>query len=381
MSLVKFSYKEYEDEPRCWEISDATFSNINLIAGKNSSGKSRLLSVISSLGRLLTGQYVPTEPCKFLALIQLNEHQFSYEIAFKDGGVIDERLDVDGVNKLFRKEDGLGKIWYEKQGSFLDFKLPINALAAVNRRDEIQHPFLIELHQWASSIVMYAFGSDFGRSQLMDLSRADRILNGQTPQKINDTNDLVGIYTSSFIRFGDEFDKAVIADMNKLGYSLTHVGSDNLQKFLNFPIAALGLFTTESELGFQNCQVHMSQGMFRALALTIHLNLCAISKEKKLMLVDDIGEGLDFERSVAIIGLLISKAQENNLQIIMTTNDRFVMNEVPLEYWSVLKRKVGIVKMFNIRNSEEQFKKFKYLGLNNFEFFASDFFEPKVANE
>lgn len=381
MSLVKFSYKEYENEPRYWEISNATFANINLIAGKNSSGKSRLLSVINSFGRFLTGQYVPAEPCKFLALIQLNEHEFSYEIAFKDGGVIGERLDVDGVNKLFRGEDGSGKIWYEKQGDFLDFKLPINALAAVNRRDEIQHPFLIELHQWASSIVMYAFGSDFGRSQLMDLSRADKIFNSPTPQKINDTNDLVGIYTSSFIRFGNEFDKAVIADMNKLGYSLTDVGSDNLQKFLNFPIAALGMFTTESELGFQNSQVHMSQGMFRALALTIHLNLCAISKEKKLMLVDDIGEGLDFERSVAIIGLLISKAQENNLQIIMTTNDRFVMNEVPLEYWSVLKRKAGIVKMFNIRNSEEQFKKFKYLGLNNFEFFASDFFEPKVANE
>ena len=66
MSLVKFSYKEYENEPRYWEISNATFANINLIAGKNSSGKSRLLSVINSFGRFLTGQYVPAEPCSSL---------------------------------------------------------------------------------------------------------------------------------------------------------------------------------------------------------------------------------------------------------------------------------------------------------------------------
>ena len=43
MSLVKLSYTEYEGTERHWEINKATFSNINLIVGKNSSGKSRPL--------------------------------------------------------------------------------------------------------------------------------------------------------------------------------------------------------------------------------------------------------------------------------------------------------------------------------------------------
>lgn len=337
--------------------------------------------MINSFGRVLTGQFMPAEPCKFIAIIQLNNHEFSYEISFTNGGVIGEKLNVDGVNKLLRREDGSGNIWYEKQNDYLDFKLPLNAVAAANRRDEIQHPFLMELYQWANSVAFYAFGSDFGRSRVLDLSLADSLFNNPTPKKIDDSNDLVGTYTSAFLRFGKEFDEAVIADMHKLGYSLTDVGSDNIQTLTALPIAALGIFTVEKELGFRNPQMHMSQGMFRALALVIHLNLCAFSKERRLMLVDDIGEGLDFERSIAIISLLISKAKENELQIIMTSNDRFVMNEIPLEYWAVLKRTAGIVKMLNILNSKNQFKKFKYLGLNNFEFFASDFFEEKIADE
>jgi AAA15 family ATPase/GTPase len=381
MSLIKFSYSEFENDPRYWEISDVTFESINLVVGKNSAGKSRLLTVINSLAQILTGHQTPFASGEFSALIRLKDCNFLYEIGFRDGGVLREALVVDGIDKLLREDNGTGKIWYDKEGKFLDFKLPFNAVAAVNRRDEIQHPYLIELHHWASNVIKYSFGTDFGRTQVLDLSIVDKLFNNSTPSKINDTNDLVGTYSAAFLEYQDDYDRAIIDDMEKLGYSLTDIGSDNLQSFAAFPIAALGIFTVEKELGFKNPQMHMSQGMFRALALVIHLNQCIFSKEQKLILVDDIGEGLDFERSIAIIHLLIDKAKNNNLQLIMTSNDRFVMNEIPLDYWAVLKRKGNVVKMFNLHNSEDQFNKFKYLGLNNFEFFASDFFEPKVSND
>jgi hypothetical protein len=64
----------------------------------------------------------------------------------------------------------------------------------------------------------------------------------------------------------------------------------------------------------------------------------------------------------------------------MTTNDRFVMNQVPLEYWSVLVRKAGVVKLFNRLNSEKKFEDFKYLGLSNFDFFSSDFLSGAQDN-
>lgn len=56
------------------------------------------------------------------------------------------------------------------------------------------------------------------------------------------------------------------------------------------------------------------------------------------IVIDDIGERLDYERSCALIELLMSKATTQQVQLIMTTNDRFVMNKVPLEAWTVLHR-------------------------------------------
>ncbi|MDD5754408.1 MAG: AAA family ATPase, partial [Methylococcales bacterium] len=289
---------------------------------------------------------------------------------------------IDGMKKnaLERKEDGLGKIYYEKTKNFLDFKLSQDGLAVVLKRDEIQHPFLVELNQWADSMALYHFGSDFGKSNFMAQTDSQIFFNNPAPPLFDDPNNLVAVYSSASIKFGEDFDKDIIDNMNSLGYSLTEVGSGSLQVMTNFPIPAIGIFIVESDLKFHNPQMQMSQGMFRALAIIIHLNVAIRAKNKKLILVDDIGEGLDYERAVKIIDFLIKKTQDNDMQLIMTSNDRFVMNKVPLKYWSVIKRTGGIVKIFNPRNSHEQFNRFKYIGLNNFDFFASDFFEPSIKS-
>jgi energy-coupling factor transporter ATP-binding protein EcfA2 len=380
MSLLELSYSEFEHEERSWKVSEASFSKINLIVGKNSSGKSRLTSVINSFARTITGQHMPNEKCRFHAILKLNGRRFSYEITFENSSVMEEKLEIENVAKLTRRADGSGSIFYEKENKYLDFKLPLNAIASLSKRDEIQHQYLIELYDWASSTSIFLFGSELGKSQLMNIYDAQVLFGSPNPKIIDDVNNLIGLYTTAFQTYGETFDEAIIDDMNRLGYSLTEVGCTDLKTINpNFPVAALTMFTVEKDLGFKNPQGLMSQGMFRALALTIHLNLCAFSGSKKLILIDDIGEGLDYERSVSIINLLIDKAEQSGLQLIMTTNDRFVMNEVPLEYWSILSRKGGVVSLFNERNSPSEFDQFKFLGLNNFDFFASNAFDKKDA--
>ena len=98
---------------------------------------------------------------------------------------------------------------------------------------------------------------------------------------------------------------------------------------------------------------------------------------------DDFGEGLDFERSRTLIDLLRSKAHnsEASIQLIMTTNDRFVMNNIPLEEWTVLQRVGHQVRVRNYGNSKQIFDEFKYTGLNNFDFFATDFLSEAPDEE
>jgi AAA15 family ATPase/GTPase len=376
MSLDKYTYKEYQQKVNHWEIIDVTFTNFNLIVGKNSSGKSRLLKTISALGNILSGRRTtPFDDCEWVVELTIDKKKFVYEVKFKNDAVFMEKLTVQSQVLLIRNEDGTGEIRYEKLGTNVEFKLPGDVLVAASRRDEVQHPFLIQLTQWAENVVLYEFGSEFGRSQAMPLHEVEAIANNKS-LVVDDINLVVKAYASAYTQYQEKFDKAIITDMKTLGYNIVDVGADNLQSLIaGFPVALLTMYTVEKDLNFRNPQTQMSQGMWRALALVIHLNICTFSKYKELILIDDIGEGLDFSRSTAVVDLLVKKAKKNSFQLITTSNDRFVMNNMPLEYWSVIKRKKGTVKVFNKENSPKIFERFKYLGLNNFDFFASNFFE------
>ncbi len=142
-----------------------------------------------------------------------------------------------------------------------------------------------------------------------------------------------------------------------------------------------GILVRESDLKGTTDQNSISQGMFRALSLIIQLNYSLLASVPSCILIDDIGEGLDHERSSALIKLLIDKAKKSRVQLIMSTNDRFVMNNVPLEYWSIMRRFPNESKIYNYRNSKKLFEEFELTGLNNFDFFASGAFEERCAKE
>ena len=55
MQLKSISYAQFEGKPEEWSIKDFTFGDINLIVGKNATGKTRTLNIIKALGTLVSG--------------------------------------------------------------------------------------------------------------------------------------------------------------------------------------------------------------------------------------------------------------------------------------------------------------------------------------
>ena len=98
------------------------------------------------------------------------------------------------------------------------------------------------------------------------------------------------------------------------------------------------LWVKEKGLKARTDQPVMSQGMFRVLSLLTLTNYLILTKKAGCIIVDDVGEGIDFDRSCLLIDLFRHKAEHSAIQFIAATNDRFVMNKVPLEEWSVLQR-------------------------------------------
>ena len=119
--------------------------------------------------------------------------------------------------------------------------------------------------------------------------------------------------------------------------------------------------------------------MFRAFSLLAMIqHVLDTVKGNITILVDDLCEGLDYERSINFTKLLFNKLKEKNIQLIVTSNDSFLMNAVGIEYWNILIREKSTVKAFNYKNSKEIFDDFKFTGLNNFDLFSSDFLDKKI---
>lgn len=159
--------------------------------------------------------------------------------------------------------------------------------------------------------------------------------------------------------------------MNEIGYTLTDIKSSKLK---NIAVNAYGVSVKEEGLKDYTDQMEMSQGMFRSLSLIIQIEYSLLSNKPSCIMIDDIGEGLDYERSQSLIKLIIRKASCSHLQVIMTTNNRFVMNIIELRYWHVINRANDKSVFYNMQNSGRTFEDFMMTGLNNFDFFATQFY-------
>jgi hypothetical protein len=378
MQLKNFEYKEYEGEKRAWTFEPASFGPINLLVGKNAVGKTRILNVIAGLARLLAGkQQALFDSGDFKAtLITPNGKSFVYEVSMQNNLVNREFLSCGDNQYLTREGSGPGKIRTAPKGEMVDFQIKPNQLAIFSKRDSLQYPFFEEIASWAEGTEHYEFATLFGPNAIgspggivsMDqIKDSDKTLSRDFAHR-----DILQFLAAAAInKFGDSFKKSIFADMNKVGYELDDMGMGVMSNIKMIPPPA-GIWVKERDLQCNTEQNQMSLGMFRALSAVIRMNLSQFTNVPSAVFLDDVGEGLDFERSVGLIKVLIEKAEKGGFQLFMTSNDRFVMNEVPLKYWSVIVRTGSLVKVKNYENSRDEFNKFEKLGLNNFDYFVAN---------
>ena len=181
--------------------------------------------------------------------------------------------------------------------------------------------------------------------------------------------------------FGDSFVNALKQDLGAIGYAVSDIGAfpPVSLRIIGGPGEAVSLSVQETGLPGYTDQHGMSQGMYRTVALLTHLNYYLLKRSATCILVDDIGEGLDFERSCKLIDLLRSKTSAADIQLILSTNDRFTMNRVPLEEWSVIQRDGNHVRVRNYSNSRNIFEEFKFTGMSNFSFLETDFINEQTS--
>lgn len=388
MKLARLHYSQFKDTPKEWEIDDCTFGDVNLIVGRNASGKTMTLNVIKGLSDLLSEE-TPLKWSEGNYDVEFLEdgRTTQYILEYRNRQVIRERLLIDSEPVLDRASNGQGKIKAYKLSDLLDFQISTDRIAALARRDMIQHPFLETLCSWGKHLLRYNFGTPLGKSNLAVKSLASTDISlSESEFSLKAEELVVGIFMKGKKQFGNEFVQQVKDDMLRLNYNLEDITVDVARGLSmhglpsGLPVEPIAIFAKEDDLLATTSQLEMSQGMFRALSLLIQVNFAILAQEASGFLIDDIGEGLDFERSAALVQIMIEKVKHSHtpVQLIMTTNDRFIMNKVPLEYWVIMQRHGGRCKFYNYRNAKPMFDEFETTGLSNFDLFSSRFY---VRNE
>jgi len=118
----------------------------------------------------------------------------------------------------------------------------------------------------------------------------------------------------------------------------------------------------------------LSKAEYKIISFIIKLNCYLYKYNNKIIIIDDFCEGLDFEKAKLLTDLILEKSKENNIQFILNTNDRFVINKIPLENITVAHNENGNISYYDYQNSKEIFDDFKYTGLSNFDMLSTQFY-------
>lgn len=158
-------------------------------------------------------------------------------------------------------------------------------------------------------------------------------------------------------------------DFSDIGYPINEMTIEE-KSVPGVPLAAPMISVQEADLECPTLQLSMSQGMFTAFSLIVIIEHILSKNEPSTIIVDDVGEGLDYSRASKLLDLLFEKVRDSEVQLFATSNNRFLVNAADLKHLNILERKGHVVTSYNYANSKKRFDEFELIGLSNFDFFS-----------
>lgn len=389
MIIRSLNYKEQTKETGQWQLKSVAFDDhINLIVGKNTSGKSRLTRVLMHLAKILTGHKLMTSTGNSILpngnwqvefFKPESKELYFYQLEIVDNIVIQENLKSNDKPLIKRDIKSCKLISFLNSGKkeFRSVKPPADALLIHVRRDETEHPFLEDLFYWAQNVQTFLFNE---RATNVSFSMNFEEITKHNFAKINiDSLGKAGTLLYALLKYKPHIANKIIKSINDIGYKMITPAVEELiapvtDNTGNKTAKTYMLNFTESGLTAALKQRLMSEGLYRVISTVIIIEYClAVKKTPSTIVIDDFAEGVDYDHSTKLLEWLLRRLKNKPIQVICTTNSKYVANMIPLTYWNVFIRDGETVQAFNIQNSKDKFERFSDLGLNNFDLLTSSF--------
>lgn len=348
MKLIEFSHKAGD-----WEINNLVLGDLNLIVGENATGKSKTLSAISDL-------------CDFILKNNFSfanrNYKWSAKFLTPEGSIL--KYEIDIINKKVNKEILIiGKnILIEREGnraivsslasnSSIEISPPSQELVINIRRDIEEYPEFEYLINWSDLSKDYNFCS---YSYLQNHT----------------------LFTGLFETLNEEQRLQVISICKKIGFDVMKIKPSKNNILPYFKHLELREQGVKKDIIFSA----LSQGMSRAISLIIffEFQIESLSNRTPTLIIDDLGEGLDYQKAINLGKYVFERCKEANIQLIAATNDNFLMDVIDLDFWNILTRKGSKVSTINKTSHPKIFEDFMFTGLSNFDLLTSEFLARKL---
>lgn len=336
---------------RGWMAEHLDMFSQNLLVGKNAVGKSTVIRSLSYSASLLSQRRLLDDQDALFCVLAVEDEHFKsiYRFAWKDAKIHSEHL-------MVIYDNGERKVWIERTLDEAIFdgvvvNPPQDKLLINLKRDTVLYPEIESVISWAENVDAFSFNE-------FDIDGDERLYS----RFIKGGNNLYSMVKA----LSPESIENVISTAANLGYHLEKIEP------VEFADIKKVMFT-ENGVGGPLFDFDLSKGMFRTLYLLIYLEYVAQSGKPATLLIDDLCEGLDYDRSTKLGKYVFDYCSENDIQLIATSNDSFLMDVVDLNYWSILQRDGSKVSAINHKNHPELFEDFSFTGLNNFDLLSSDF--------
>lgn len=351
MILSSFSYKTLG-----WELLEFNaLKRTNLLVGKNAEGKTRTLRALQYVTAFLRMKPELLAPKTFKTKLTFIEPEkkdwdFTYAFEIENNLVIGEQLIVCGKTLLKRNRDNT-----LLNGETIN--PPADRLTVQVRRDRNAYPDIEKLMVWAEGLMAVSCS---------DINPFTIIVGKSGYLNPIPFSELVGALDK-------DKKKLVIEDAKRMGYDISDMTLIEANSEINL-VAVKERYMQNGLLDFQ-----LSSGMLRVLYILCFLAYIRHLDNYSMLLIDDLGEGLDYSRATHLGEKVFSACENGNLQLIASSNDSFLMDVVDISKWQIIRRKNSKLSVLNQTNQPELFEMFRMTGLSNFDLFSSDFIDNFLA--
>lgn len=347
MILSEFTYRQSG-----WGLDGLALNRLNLVVGMNAVGKSRTVAAIGHVVKFIKGEMDAALEDFSCTLLLENGGALEYSFEVSEGKILAEILRKDG-NVLIRRELYSAQMYGETVSP------PSNKLVIQVRRDTMLYPEIEEIIQWAEHTSVFIF------------SNITTSPNSLSPYAIS-TEPLLPVM---YGKISESQREQMLSYMRDMGYRIDRI--DEYQR----DNGSMMLRIFETGVDEPMTPFDLSNGMFRVFCVLLYMIYSSTLVDARCLIIDDMGEGLDYMRSTKLGKIMFDYCENNNVQLIVTSNDSFLMDTIGLDYWNILQRKGSVVHSLNSQTHAALFEKFARTGLNNFDMLSSNFIANNAGNE